>query len=346
MSAVTNSKANKTIPTISSLSNVAGKLPIKRDAMISGRMDDDDSDAADFGMASETDSICDPSYVPNDSDDLFDSSDSDSLDEVLDKLDARNKKSVEKPTTALSPAHTASPDENNFDSQAAADNEADKRSLPKIVVIATNNVGARKYDKVSYCYYCQKPQSKLPRHLVKVHATEAEVASYIAENNSEKKGVALLKLRNHGNHRHNADVIKKGEGQFYVMYRPRAEADYRDYRCCRYCFGCLAKNTLWKHACPLAPKEADGSSVCGLRKCGLNLTDGNDTTTSAVGWAGLVAGFRNDEISQIAQRDHLIMILGKALCNKFGKSLQQCSLKVSECKSSFTVVSLGLHAVV
>ena len=70
----------------------------------------------------------------------------------------------------------------------------------------------RKYDKKSYCYFCQKSQLKLARHLRTVHKCEEEVEKYINTNDSASKNQQLMKLRNMGNHEHNLRIIQKRTG--------------------------------------------------------------------------------------------------------------------------------------
>ena len=136
-----------------------------------------------------------------------------------------------------------------------------------IVVMSTNNANRRKYDKAAYCYYCKMPQTKLSRHLKKKHSTEQDVECLLAEENPTERNIALMKLRNLGNHHHNVAVVREQKGDFIVAYRPKDEGtDYRQYITCRYCYGYFVKDSMWKHLCPLAPKTADGKAIPRLRK--------------------------------------------------------------------------------
>ena len=154
----------------------------------------------------------------------------------------------------------------------------------RIVVMTTNNVGGRKYDKRSYCYFSGMPQSKLMRHLIKKHDTESMVED-LTNPDKTKRDMALVKLRNLGNHSHNESVAEKGEGEFLVMYRPHQEdADYRKYVSCKYCYGYLLKTVIWKHNCPMAPTSADGTKLRRLRKASGLLPAADATPAFAVKW--------------------------------------------------------------
>jgi len=61
-----------------------------------------------------------------------------------------------------------------------------------------------------------------------------------------------------------------------------------------------------------------------LRKGAADLLPTNAAITdSNAGFAGLLNGLRDDEIGQLLKRDHLILQLGKDLCNKFGGDFEQ-----------------------
>ena len=194
-----------------------------------------------------------------------------------------------------------------------------------IVVMSTNNANRRKYDKAAYCYYCKMPQTKLSRHLKKKHSTEQDVECLLAEENPTERNIALMKLRNLGNHHHNVAVVREQKGDFIVAYRPKDEGtDYRQYITCRYCYGYFVKDSMWKHLCPLAPKTADGKAIPRLRKGVSNqLSTGSASTEPSGGFASLLNGLRDDEVGKLVQKDHLILQLGKDMCRRFGGDVEQ-----------------------
>ncbi|XP_026119128.1 uncharacterized protein LOC113098313 [Carassius auratus] len=73
--------------------------------------------------------------------------------------------------------------------------------------------GSRRYTKKHYCLFCEKPQSKIARHLELVHGDQSEVAKAISSpKNSKERKLQLTILRKRGDRAHNVDVIRKGKG--------------------------------------------------------------------------------------------------------------------------------------
>jgi len=88
-----------------------------------------------------------------------------------------------------------------------------------IVVLMTDNIGSRTYDRKSYCYFCSRPHAKLIRHMTLMHKDEHEVRDLMEETDKAKKKLSILKLRNLGNYEHNRRVVDRGAGEFLVSYR-------------------------------------------------------------------------------------------------------------------------------
>jgi hypothetical protein len=105
----------------------------------------------------------------------------------------------------------------------------------KIIVMSTSNTTqGRKWDKKNFCYYCQAPQTKLPRHMESRHADETEIIQLGLARNKEERQKLLCKLRNLGNHKHNSSVKRSREGTLIVAYRPTHEdANLDAYSPCR-----------------------------------------------------------------------------------------------------------------
>ena len=227
---------------------------------------------------------------------------------------------VENKTQEPSITVTTTTDADNEDNDKVDNNI----EAPSITVTTTNNSGRiRRYDKKTYCCFCAVPQSKLCRHLKLVHSDEEEIQKFLNAVNKEEKNHALLKLRNLGNHSHNQDVLEKGFGELIVVHRPAGKVDYRDYIPCRYCYGYFAKQSIWKHRCPLGPTSHVGTKVKRVRKAAAHLLPGSSTSESEISFAGLIGGLRKDAEGRVALRDTLILKLGRRLCSKFGGDSQQ-----------------------
>lgn len=191
-----------------------------------------------------------------------------------------------------------------------------------ITVLQTNSSsGSRVYDKRYYCPYCRKPQAKLPRHLLTVHATENEVIKYRDETNRQNKDKLICKLRNLGNYLHNSLVIKEGQGNLFVTYRPNSSASWEDYVPCDMCLGYYVKWDLWKHRkrCPLLPegKTAQGRVIT---HCQLLLPV---CTSSSVGLKKVLSTLSSDPVSRILKSDPLILKVGEKVYKKLGHDQEQ-----------------------
>ena len=57
---------------------------------------------------------------------------------------------------------------------------------------AISRNGAVVLNKKQYCYYCEKPQLKLARHLTSLHQNESTVAQVIAQKNMGKNDISVL----------------------------------------------------------------------------------------------------------------------------------------------------------
>jgi len=202
-----------------------------------------------------------------------------------------------------------------------------------VVVAVTHNDGGRKYDKHAFCYFCTKSQAKIIRHLKLKHSKEQMVEELISERDKARRQLLIAKLRNLGNHRNNCKVAKTGEGVFVVAHRPKQAVTYDKYIPCRYCFGYYAKTSMWKHKCPFAPMTDSGAKVPRVRKGAENLLSGEGNAGS-VGFAGLMASMRNDDIGTLAAKDSLILKLGQSLCRKFGGDREQFNYVRSKMRQS------------
>ena len=106
--------------------------------------------------------------------------------------------------------------------------------------------------------FCHNPFSKLPRDLESMHREEAEVAMLQSTKRSEERQKLLCKLRNVGNHIHNCEVLRKGEGTIIAAYRPKqSNAVVNDYGPCPFWYGYYVRTELWKHKCPLQIVKED-----------------------------------------------------------------------------------------
>ncbi len=165
-------------------------------------------------------------------------------------------------------------------------------------------------------YCCQKPQSKLARHLEK-HKTEAEVLEALSyPKGSVKRRRLLEKLRNHGNFQHNVEVLKSGTGQIKLK-RTSKQSKFIH---CVYCKGMFSRKELWRHTrrCHFIQERSSGKSI---RAKGLRLATTAESVFSeniCKGVWKLLDPMRQDDVTAVVRNDFGILQLAQTLYNKHG----------------------------
>ena len=188
-----------------------------------------------------------------------------------------------------------------------------KEGQQKIFVMKTNNdkLLGRKFDKVAYCPYCSKAQSKLPRHLRTHHKEEPDVVKLLKAESQKEQLHVLTMIRNRGNHLHNYDVMEKGEGQLIVVSRPDYNADPNDYQPCCHCLGWFVRKAMWKHKCVAKGEEEEveerGTKRPRCRFEGKFLLPSAPDTDREVLIHDLLTGMRDDDIKICIANDELLI---------------------------------------
>ncbi|KAF5298946.1 hypothetical protein FQR65_LT19556 [Abscondita terminalis] len=115
--------------------------------------------------------------------------------------------------------------------------------------------------KQSYCMFCFKTISKLPRHLELVHASEERVKHFLVlpKNSSERKAL-ITSIRNDGNFIYNTQI--QSDGNVLCSRRRRYNQDV-EYVPCGICKGFFSKNTLRRHFKKCARNNSDKSEKPG-----------------------------------------------------------------------------------
>lgn len=188
-----------------------------------------------------------------------------------------------------------------------------------ITVKTTNNDNGRTYDKTHICFYCEKPQAKLPRHLRDAHADMSAVCDWMAETNSLQKTAKLTKLRNLGNHTHNCKVFEAGHGEIIVKYRPNVLVEATEFVPCPSCYGYFAKRFLWKHSCPLEDSKKNVRRE-RVKKGSLLLPCPSNMNLDI---QKLFTRLKGDDISRCVKSDDLIIELAKKEFMKLGHDSEQ-----------------------
>jgi len=124
-----------------------------------------------------------------------------------------------------------------------------------VAVTVAQSSGKRSFDKKPYCYYCGVPQAQIQRHWFSKHACEKEVIDIDICRDKIRRMQLIGRLRNIGNHFHNAEVIQKGEGEILVTYRKSGTAKASEYVPCELCYSYLKKTELCRHRCKFGKTE-------------------------------------------------------------------------------------------
>ncbi len=178
----------------------------------------------------------------------------------------------------------------------------------KITVVETQYTAMGTFkDRYHYCLYCEtpKPIVKIIRHLEAKHMDEMLVQSFSRMDiKSKERKKITTDLRLQGNHRHNLEVIEKGEG---VLLVAKASSDpsksWADYVPCKQCFGYYVKQELSRHKCPTI--EGDEMRKKGTVKEGRGIIESARNKFSEES-AEILAPMLDDEVGDVVKKDPLI----------------------------------------
>ena len=196
--------------------------------------------------------------------------------------------------------------------------------VSKIVKSKTTKLGKAKkservYNSTSVCPFCRTSQTNFSHHLFsKKHSNEIDVQNIkeIEKNTAEKKRlIEILRLK--GNHLNNLTVKKNKRGQIRLLRRKELKEneecfDLDDYGPCPCCFGWILKKNLKRHNTNCAAKDVDfqSDSLTYLVVQSDILAGRVSTKASKMLVNEVYTTMINDETSQVAKADELIVNLG------------------------------------
>ncbi|XP_067307424.1 uncharacterized protein [Pseudorasbora parva] len=179
--------------------------------------------------------------------------------------------------------------------------------------------GSRRYTKKHYCLFCEKPQSKIARHLELVHNDQSQVAKAISSpKNSKERKLQLTILRKQGDRAHNVDVIRKGKGVIVPCKQASSpNVNPNKFLHCANCQGLFKKRFLWKHMkrCPLRgvlpkPGRTRAQSICAFAQ---PVQKG-----VSKGLWKLISDMKQGEVVDVIKSDHCILKYGEQKYNIMG----------------------------
>lgn len=102
--------------------------------------------------------------------------------------------------------------------------------------------------KKQFCVYCQKSNTKIARHLERIHSNETDVAYALSfPKRSKRRHMLLEKLRKKGNYQHNIEVIRNGNGDLVMQKQTKRKRSVMEYLPCQYCLAFFLREGLEKH---------------------------------------------------------------------------------------------------
>ena len=187
-----------------------------------------------------------------------------------------------------------------------------------------SNDSKRIYDKVSSCFYCGKDVIKLSSHLLNVHSDENLIKEINAmPKRSNKRKLALEKLRLKGNFVHNMKVLQQKTGTLYLLRRPSRNIlrKHSHYIPCIYCLGFVHKLQACKHMnkCPhrgpAISKKKNQTYHSKLILSAMSIREG-----AKKDYIQLISNLRDGPVKEFLKVDETLILLGSSLLMRKGNS--------------------------
>lgn len=222
-------------------------------------------------------------------------------------------------------------------------------------------------NKQQYCYFCEKPQLKLARHLTSLHKTESAVAQVLATKNTNPRKYqrGLKRIKCLGNFIHNVKSLKEKKCDIVVVKRPTKPRTIYEYLPCIHCYGFYVEDELWKHTknCDLKcldknphldiydeSKKLLTTGIGVIHQARLLLDTACIPEESALSdeMHTLILTMHQDELSEVVRKDALLNQFGETLLVKYGprrkndigQRLRQLSRLLLQCRMIMSDSSL------
>lgn len=230
----------------------------------------------------------------------------------------------------------SSDDENHESGKMDKSRTTDKSNTPRDILLILNasfNVpgnsacddsnmkaqpsrGAKGDKKLNYCLYCQKPYTKIVRHLESVHRDEEAVKKIksLAVNSDERKYEISL-LRKKGNHYFNVKA-EINNGELIPTRRPRtdAKATGSNFATCPNCLGTYTKNNIRHH---YTKCKGDVHTAKGVLTEARRVVGRIHSCASKVMREEVLPRMLEDNIVRLIRYDFLIIKFGNKLCREY-----------------------------
>ncbi|KAL2093744.1 hypothetical protein ACEWY4_011056 [Coilia grayii] len=174
--------------------------------------------------------------------------------------------------------------------------------------------------KTTYCLFCKKQVTKLPRHLETHHYEQERVAKALSyPKGSKERKMCLKLLQRKGNRVHNIRVLKEGKGDIIPCRQPGLGKP-GDFMHCPYCDGLFIKRGMLRHLkdCSFL-KEEDRPMLQTGKKFNMHklygLLEPQPDNVSKDLWR-ILEKMHQDEITLAARGDKYALQLGEQLLDK------------------------------
>nr|XP_034315262.1 uncharacterized protein LOC117685101 isoform X2 [Crassostrea gigas] len=190
---------------------------------------------------------------------------------------------------------------------------------------SSNSKHGRLYDTVHSCMFCYKLVTNIQTHLQHKHRNEKEVKEIVdlkeqidkVKENDEyrsnlKKRLKNLQtlIRNKGNNNHNLRVLAAEEGEILLTRRRKSnQFNVKDYGPCPNCQERIVLENVTKHmvACPIQENiDSKGAPIIQSKIMAGKISSSASTKLKTEVFPSMI----RDKTTEIAQGDHLIIVLG------------------------------------
>lgn len=172
-------------------------------------------------------------------------------------------------------------------------------------------------DKKNFCLYCKTFQSKIHRHLQRVHKDEADVQKFLdlPKGTTERRRIIDI-IRRNGNFLFNTNT-EFNSGELLVCRRPNQKMlrNAQDFQACINCKGFFSKTTIRHHFryCVGRSKKRNRSiNVLGRSITG-RIHEAANLTLATVVFPVL----REDRVTRLIRYDELLIKHANKLCDKY-----------------------------
>ncbi|XP_077966290.1 uncharacterized protein LOC120348272 isoform X6 [Styela clava] len=154
------------------------------------------------------------------------------------------------------------------------------------------------------CVYCEQFQSKLSRHIARMHSEEPEVKEILGLP-PKQRNRRFDQLRKNGMYKYNLKMLKENRHNQFLQCERSVKSD--DLKMCGYCKAFVTRKYFHMHA--RTCRSQNGEIFCS--KLPLSVLTAENTEDLL--FTDLLARFNNDEPGRLCRTDHMIKKIGRSL---------------------------------